>query len=147
MLAFNLGVFFKNLAGSEVVFTAKNKHCEITFTGGVSEMIEQTELIRRLTVILRKGEVSCRIGFDDDDGSEEEGDEALVEVRLIHSPEGEEVDLMQSEFKFDEITLKPLVQAEAEAEEQAAKDGTSEDGAAEDSGFENDGEHPKPEPM
>lgn len=128
MLAFNLGVFFSNLKGADVTFSARNDHCEVRFTGGVTSLQETTDLSRHLSVTLGKGEVSCRIAFDESEDSEEEAkeEEERVEVRMVHNAGGEEVDLLQTWFKFEEITLKPHV--------DEPEEGESEDGGENDNG-------------
>ena len=67
MLAFNLGVFFRNLKGEEVTFSAKNDLCEVRFTGGVVSLHEHTDLTRHLSVTLGKGDLSFRIAFDENE--------------------------------------------------------------------------------
>lgn len=129
MLAFNLGVFFSNLKGADVTFSAKNEHCEVRFTGGVTSLQETTDLTRHLAVTLGNGEVSCRIAFDESDDPEEEAKEEdeRVEVRMVHNAGSEEVDLLQTWFKFEQITLKPHVD---EPEEEESEGGAENDNGA-----------------
>jgi len=109
MLAFNLGIFFRNLKGAAVDFAAGNAACQVGFTGQVQALSDQMDLTRHLTVTLRHGDLLCHIAFDEgeDEEGEEKQDEATVEVRLLlRADEGERV-LVQSHFRFDEISLKP----------------------------------------
>jgi len=109
MLAFNLGIFFRNLKDAEVDFAASNGACQVHFTGRVQALTDQMDLTRHLSVTLRQGDLLCRIAIDE--GEEEEGEEnqeeAKVEVRLTLRTEGGELVLVQSQFRFDEISLKP----------------------------------------
>jgi hypothetical protein len=120
MLAFNLGIFFSNLKGADVTFTASNGQCTVQFTGGVTALEETNDLSRHLSVTLGKGELTCHIDFDENEEPEEEGaEEEIVDVRMVHTVDEREVELLQTQFKFDEITLKPHVEGEeAPAEEE-----------------------------
>jgi hypothetical protein len=75
----------------------------------VRALSEQVDLTRHLAVSLQHGDLSCRIAFDE--GEDEEGEakqeEATVEVRLIQRAEGGEHVLVSTQFRFDEISLKP----------------------------------------
>ncbi|MBI3994141.1 MAG: hypothetical protein HY342_12775 [Candidatus Lambdaproteobacteria bacterium] len=136
MLAFNLGIFFRNLSGTEVVFSARNGLCEVSFTGGVQQLQEHTDLTHHLIVTLAKGEVACEIAFDDDQEPEEdEPEEAPVRVHMFQVVDGAAFDLLRSEFRFEDITLKPLVEpAEQAAEGAAAGEGGAAEGQDERSG-------------
>ncbi|MCH8884277.1 MAG: hypothetical protein IIA41_12375 [SAR324 cluster bacterium] len=112
MLAFNLGVFFRNLKGEEVTFSAKNDLCEVRFTGGVVSLHEHTDLTRHLSVTLGKGDLSFRIAFDENEEQEEEPDDTAVEVRLVQEGGERETLLLQSSFRFSEISLKPVSDGE-----------------------------------
>ena len=106
MLAFNLGVFFRNLQGAEVTFAAQNEQCQVNFRGGVEKLLEQKDLTHHLSVTLTSGDLSCRIVFEDE--PEGEGPEkAEVEVKLFHAREEGEVLLLQTTFRFEEVTIKP----------------------------------------
>ncbi|MBI4083119.1 MAG: hypothetical protein HY423_10970 [Candidatus Lambdaproteobacteria bacterium] len=106
MLAFNLGVFFRNLRGAEVSFSARNPACEMHFVGGVEHLREHTDLNRRLSVSLSRGELICHIAFEDRE--EEDAPESTeVDVQVIQRGAGREVTLLQTRFLFEEITLKP----------------------------------------
>ena len=109
MLAFNLGIFFRNLKDAAVDFTASDGSCQVEFTGQVQALSDQLDLTRHLAVTLRRGDLLCHIAFDEgeDEEGEEKQDEATVEVRLVlRAEEGEQV-LVQSQFRFDQISLKP----------------------------------------
>jgi hypothetical protein len=109
MLAFNLGIFFRNLKDAAVDFTAGNAACQVEFTGQVQALSDQLDLTRHLAVTLRRGDLLCHIAFDEgeDEEGEEKQEEATVDVRLVlRAEEGEQV-LVQSRFRFDEISLKP----------------------------------------
>ena len=66
MLAFNLGVFFRNLQGEEVVLTADDGRSSFRFTGGVHSLEEKTDLTHELTVVLTKGELTCHISIEEE---------------------------------------------------------------------------------
>ncbi len=106
MLAFNLGVFFRNLRGEEVSLSARNEHCEVRFSGGVENLEEHTDLSHHLAVTLSNGVLSCRIVFEEAD-EEETPENAEVEVELVQAMDKGEIVLVQTTFRFDEITLKP----------------------------------------
>lgn len=106
MLAFNLGVFFRNLKGEEVSLDARNPHCEVRFTGGVEDLVEHTDLSHHLSVTLTNKELSCRIAFEEAE-EEETPEHAEVEVELILKSAERELTLLRTTFRFDEITLKP----------------------------------------
>ncbi len=111
MLAFNLGIFFRNLKDAEVDFSARNAACQVQFTGQVRTLSDQVDLTRHLAVTLSRGDLLCCIAFEeqeDEEGKEQE-EEALVEVRLIERRAGTEHLLVQTQFRFEEISLKPHV--------------------------------------
>ena len=107
MLAFNLGVFFKNLQGEEVSLAAKNEHCELYFAGGVEDLVEHTDLSHHLAVTLTSGALTCRIAFEEAE-EEVEVENAEVEIQLVQKEEGREKLLLQTAFRFEEVTLKPV---------------------------------------
>ncbi len=105
MLAFNLGVFFRNLKGEEVAFAARAPHCELRFTGGVADLHEETDLIRHLSVTLSKGQLSLTSSFEENE--EEEPEDTEVEVEMARrDDEGEQI-LLRTSFQFGDISLKP----------------------------------------
>ena len=131
MLAFNLGIFFRNLKGTEVVFSARSEQCEVSFTGGVQQLQEHTDLTHHLIVTLAKGEVACEIAFDDDqEPDEDEPEEAPVRVHMFQVVDGEVFELLRSEFRFEDMTLKPLVEATAESAEGGADTTEEQDSAS-----------------
>ncbi len=106
MLAFNLGVFFRNLKGEEVSLAAQNEHCEFTFVGGVADLVEHTDLSHHLAVTLTRQNLSCRIAFEDDQ-DEEQAENAEVEIQLVQKDPEREIILLRTTFLFEQITLKP----------------------------------------
>ena len=106
MLAFNLGVFFRNLQGEEVSLAAKNAHCEFYFAGGVADLVEHTDLSHHLAVTLASGGLTCRIVFEEAE-EEEQVENAEVEIQLMKNGEEGETLLLQTKFRFEEVTLKP----------------------------------------
>jgi hypothetical protein len=109
MLAFNLGIFFRNLRDAEVDFAAHTAACHVQFIGRVLALSDQVDLTRHLAVTLSRGDLRCHISFDeqeDEEGREQE-DEARVEVRLVERSHGAEHLLIKSQFRFQEISLKP----------------------------------------
>jgi phosphoribosyl-ATP pyrophosphohydrolase len=115
MLAFNLGVFFRNLKGEEVFLSAYNEHCEVRFRGGVETLEEHTDLSHHLTVTLANKDLSCRIAFEEAE-EEETPEHTEVEVELTQKNEERETVLLRTTFRFEEITLKPASGAEEEEE-------------------------------
>lgn len=114
MLAFNLRVFFQNLQGEELLFFAKNEHCEVRFIGGVDKLKKYTDLNRPLAVTLTQGNLLFRISFEE----VEEKKMANTEVGVSLSRQGEEeLLLMQTSFLFDQITLKPTSGADEEPDD------------------------------
>ncbi len=109
MLAFNLGVFFRNLRGEEVAFSARSSRCEVHFTGGVVSLQEHTDLSRHLSVALGKGDLLLRLAFEEDDEGDPEDSE--VEVRLLREHERHEQLLLQTTFYFRDVSLKPASEA------------------------------------
>jgi hypothetical protein len=109
MLAFNLGVFFRNLKGSQVDFAARAATCEVSFTGMVEALSDQVDLTRHLSVTLARGDLRCHIAFDEgeDPEGEEQQEDAVVDVKVVAlSAEGDQV-LIETRFRFEEISLKP----------------------------------------
>lgn len=113
MLAFNLGVFFRNLKGEEVYLAARNENCELRFSGGVETLEERTDLSHHLTVTLASNDLACRIAFEEAE-EEETPEHTEVEVELMRRAEGRESLLFRTTFRFEEITLKPAAGAEDE---------------------------------
>jgi hypothetical protein len=118
MLAFNLGVFFRNLHGEEVTFTAKSPQCEVNFTGGVVKLQERTDLTPELSVTLNKGNLYFQATFEENEEEEERPEDAVVQVilKLELPEEKEEVLLLETQFRFGEISLKPAGEGEEEKE-------------------------------
>ena len=106
MLAFNLGVFFRNLKGEEVVFSAISPQCQIHFTGGVTELEEKSGLTRQLSVTLSKGGLSLLMEFEESVDDEPEDTEVSVEMSL--DGEEDETALLHTTFRFGDISLKPV---------------------------------------
>ncbi len=113
MLAFNLGVFFRNLQGEEVSLIAKSEHCELHFVGGVADLVEHTDLSHHLAVTLTSGGLSCRIIFEESE-EEETAENTEVEIQLVQTGAEREVILLKTTFRFEEITLKPATGDEDE---------------------------------
>lgn len=124
MLAFNLGVFFRNLKGEEVVFSAETPQCVVNFTGGVADLREETSLTRHLSVTLAKGDLSLTISFEEND----EGEPEDTEVEVVMHQSGKEGDLrlLRTTFRFGDISLKPISELE-DGEQPAITSGQSED--------------------
>ncbi len=121
MLAFNLGVFFRNLHGQEVEFSAQSGHGEVHFVGSVRQLEERTELTRHLSVVLGHDRLTLRIEFEEgEEPEEEEADNPEVEVRLMENRDGEERLLLRTTFAFDEIRLQPVA---PEVDEPASETG------------------------
>ena len=106
MLAFNLGIFFRNLAGQRVRFDAENTREQVHFTGSVSELEETKALIRELRVTLTRGDVALRIVFEDSEDPEE-ADQPEVELTLVLRDGEETLELLSTTFAFDEIRFHP----------------------------------------
>ena len=106
MLAFNLTVFFRNLRGEEVVFVARSPQTELHFMGGVVALQEHTDLTRHLSVTLRSGELLLRIAFEEAE-EDEDPETAAVEVRLLRESGEREILLLQTSFRFGDVSLKP----------------------------------------
>jgi hypothetical protein len=114
MLAFNLSVFFRNLRGEEVAFSAHTAATELHFVGGVVALQEHTDLTRHLSVTLGSGDLLLRIAFEEGE-DEEDPENANVEVRLLREAGDREVLLVQTSFRFGDVSLKPAADAEADA--------------------------------
>ena len=110
MLAFNLTVFFRNLRGEEVAFIARSPQTELHFMGGVVALQEHTDLTRHLSVTLRSGELLLRIAFEEAE-EDEDPETASVEVRLLRESGEREVLLLQTSFRFGDVSLKPAADA------------------------------------
>lgn len=106
MLAFNLGVFFRNLRGEDVSLAARSEHCEVHFLGGVDKLVEHTDLSHHLAVTLTNGALTCRIAFEEAE-EEETPEHTEVEVELTQTLDDREIVLLHTAFLFEEITLKP----------------------------------------
>ena len=114
MLAFNLGVFFRNMEGEEIIFSARNAHCSVIFVGGVENLSEQTDLTHHLAVTLSKGPIYCHISFEDAE-DDEKVEDTEVEVQLVQvasKPDTDDVILLETSFRFEEIGLKPAAGAD-----------------------------------
>ena len=112
MLAFNLGVFFRNLAGAEVDFSAKDGETEVHFQGMVESIHQESGLEQHLQVTLRRDTLRCRIGILEPEDEEQPSseDEPKVEVTLeADAQEEHPVLLYRGQFKFDSISFKPRV--------------------------------------
>jgi hypothetical protein len=110
MLAFNLGIFFRNLKDAEVDFAARNVACHVQFTGQVQALSDQVDLTRHLAVTLRHGNLLCFISFDEQEDAEDgpkKEEEAIIEVRLVELRDGKQHALVQTQFRFEDISLKP----------------------------------------
>lgn len=119
MLAFNLGVFFRNMAGEEVIFSARNQTCAMKFIGGVTHLSDQTTLTHHLAVTLTKDNLSCHISFEESE-DEENVEDTEVDVLMTLTPENEEEEdtvLLETTFRFEEITLKPAAGAEGDPDD------------------------------
>jgi hypothetical protein len=110
MLAFNLSVFFRNLRGEEVAFSARSAQTELHFIGGVVALQEHTDLTRHLSVTLGSGDLLLRIAFEEAEDDDQES--ANVEVRLLRESGDREVLLVQTSFRFGDVSLKPAADAE-----------------------------------
>ena len=106
MLAFNLGVFFRNLKGEEVVFSVNTPPCKVNFTGGVADLHEDTDLTRHLSVTLAKNDLSLTISFEESE--EEEPEDTEVEVVMLQAGVEGDVPLLRTTFRFGDISLKPV---------------------------------------
>jgi len=111
MLAFNLGVFFRNLQGQPVRFAARGLSAEMQFVGGVRELVEKTGLDTQLSVVLGQGDLSLHLVFDEGD-DEEFAEDPRIQVRLVQQTEAGEIALAQTQFAFDEVRLTPAMQEE-----------------------------------
>jgi hypothetical protein len=116
MLAFNLSVFFRNLRGEEVAFSARAAHSELHFVGGVVALQEHTDLTHHLSVTLGSGDLLLRIAFEDAE-EDQDPDAANVAVRLLRESGEREVLLVQTSFRFGDVSLKPASDAEEPPQE------------------------------
>jgi hypothetical protein len=117
VLAFNLGVFFRNLAGAEVDFAAKNAQCDFHFVGSVQDFRQEQDVGTQLSVALRHEGLVCTLSIVDEE-ADEAPEDAMVEVRLLQQVEGGARELLHTTFRFEGISLKPHVEpqpGEAEA--------------------------------
>ncbi len=112
MLAFNLGIFFSNLRGAEVSFSAHSPALQLHFIGKVLQLEEHVELAHSLSVALSQGALACHIFFEDGEDEEPEED-AEVQVKLVQKLDGADVVLVETRFRFDQISLKPRVDDES----------------------------------
>ena len=120
MLAFNLGIFFRNLRGQPVSFSARREVAELHFAGGVLALQEKTDLTHHLSVVLGQDDLALHVTFDEGEEAERE-DNPDVHVTLRRR--GQEPPLFQATFAFDQIRLQPIeegkpsqaVSADAEA--------------------------------
>ena len=126
MLAFNLGVFFRNLKGEEVVFSANTPQCEVNFTGGVTDLREETDLTRHLSVTLSKNDLSLTISFEESEEEEEEPEDTEVEVVMLQAGDEGDIQLLRTTFRFGNISLKPVSELE-DGEQPAITSGSPED--------------------
>jgi hypothetical protein len=110
VLAFNLGVFFRNLSGAEVDFTAANAQCEFQFVGFVQDLQQHRDVGTRLSVALRQQHLTCSIEIEEEETIEAPED-AKIDVRLVLRREEGDRELLHATFRFEEISLKPHAQA------------------------------------
>lgn len=105
MLAFNLGVFFRNLHGQPVAFDARREGASVHFVGGVESLQEKTALVSHLSVVLACDDLRLEMAFDE--GEEEEGgNDPEVFVTVIRLGMAEP--LFEATFAFDQIRLQPV---------------------------------------
>jgi len=107
MLAFNLGIFFRNLKGEDVLFSAQAEHAAIHFTGSVLELRTHADLDRRLDVTLTKDGLFLHMGFEEDEEAEDP-ESMEVEVSLTRQGAKGLETLARTTFRFGDISLKPL---------------------------------------
>jgi len=123
MLAFNLGIFFRNLHGQPVAFDAKSAHATMHFVGGVESLREKTDLVSHLSVVLACDDLRMELAFDEGDEPEgEDNPEARITVIRIGMAEP----LFEATFAFDEIRLQP-VEPETGVAEDPAQEGTADE--------------------
>jgi hypothetical protein len=108
VLAFNLGVFFRNLSGAEVDFSAKSAQCEFQFVGSVQEFRQEQDTASHLSVALRGGDLVCHISIEEEEAVEAP-EEAKVDVRLAQRVGEAEREVLHATFRFEDISLKPHV--------------------------------------
>jgi len=106
MLAFNLGVFFRNLQGQPMRFSAQGGATGMQFVGGVRALNEKTGLDTQLSVVLAHADLSLHIVFDEGD-EDEFAEDPRVQVRLVQQADWGELTLCQTQFAFDEVRLTP----------------------------------------
>lgn len=118
MLAFNLGIFFRNLHGQPVAFDAKRAGAAMHFVGTVESLDEKTALVNHLAVVLACDDLRMEMSFDEGDEPEGE-DNPEVKITLIRIGMAEP--LFEASFAFDEIRLQPVEPETGVAEEPAAE--------------------------
>ena len=69
---------------------------------------------QRAVVTLTNGDLACRIAFEEVE-EEETPENTEVEVEIVQTKDSKEIVLLQTTFRFEEITLKP---ASVEDEEE-----------------------------
>ena len=115
MLAFNLGVFFRNLSGAEVEFAATNAHCEFQFVGFVREFQQHQDVSSHLSVALHRGDLTGAIDIEEEEEEAlESPEDAKIEVHLVMRTEEGEREVLHTTFRFEDISLKPHVPPAAE---------------------------------
>jgi len=108
-LAFNLGIFFRNLEGEPVRLSAKNDHCELQFLGSVSSLSEQVDLTRELNVSLQAPPLRLDMVFEEPEDENARDDDLRVSTTLHRENEAGDTGLiLETEFRFGEISLAPL---------------------------------------
>ena len=83
------------------------------FSGGVKDLVEHTDLAHHLSVTLTDGDLICRLAFEEVE-EEEIPENTEVDVEMVRSKEDQEIFLLQTSFRFEEITLKPASMEEDE---------------------------------
>ncbi|HKI97370.1 MAG TPA: hypothetical protein VKB51_02735 [bacterium] len=122
MLAFNLSVFFRNLRGEEVAFSARTGQTELHFVGGVVALQEHTDLTQHLAVTLGSGDLLLRIAFEEPEDEEDDPEGANVVVRLLRESGERELLLVQTTFRFGDVSLKPASDLAAHPGEEPPPD-------------------------
>ena len=104
-LAFNLGIFFRNMKGQEVLFLGKSDRVELQFKGGVKTFSEKTDLSRQLNITLENLPLFLHLTFEENEDTDDENNP--VHVSLIRREADEDVIVLSTTFLFSEVSLKP----------------------------------------
>jgi len=111
MLAFNLAIYFQNLADTPLQVTVQEGTLRLNFTGQVKKLTPPGTPHMPLQVVLGHAPLELWLSFlPHEDEERENNPDVTVQLRQStpDHPNSPTTTLLEGTFAFDTITLKPL---------------------------------------